>query len=140
MAGFTKFSLICCEICKEANYCVRKWALNQRGIKDVCCAKCEKYTFCLTENRKARWKFIHNEFRGDQDLRKRILILTVLTGMGHMRAAEAIRNGIERIGDNTKSKVLDPLGITSPMLSKLIGETYLWMAKFTPSLLSLIHI
>lgn len=64
--------------------------------------------------------------------RKRILILTVLAGMGHIRAAEAVCEGIKEVDSQAKVRLVNPLASTNPCLSWFINTCYLWIAKHFP--------
>jgi len=65
---------------------------------------------------------------------KRILILTVLAGIGHLRAAEAIAKGIQELNTDVEVKTCDPIGITTPKLQQFFNNSYLLLANNTPYL------
>ncbi len=67
--------------------------------------------------------------------KKRILILTVLAGLGHIHAGEAICEGIKEVAiESVEIKMVNPLVRTNPFLSWFINTSYLLMAKYTPNL------
>lgn len=70
---------------------------------------------------------------------KRILVLTVLAGMGHVKAAEAIFKGIKDVNAQVEVKVCDPMGITLPKLQQFFNNAYLFLANYTPPLWGLIY-
>lgn len=65
---------------------------------------------------------------------KKILILTVLAGMGHVRAAEAIAKGIKELNNKIEVKTCDPMSITSPKFQHFFNNSYLFLANYTPLL------
>lgn len=65
---------------------------------------------------------------------KKILILTVLAGIGHLRAAEAIAKGIQELNADVEVKTCDPMGITTPKLQQFFNNSYLFLANNTPHL------
>jgi processive 1,2-diacylglycerol beta-glucosyltransferase len=78
-------------------------------------------------------KFYKFFFRREKGL-KRILILTVLAGMGHVKAAEAIGKGIKEVNPDVEVKVCDPIGITLPKLQRFFNYSYLFLANYIPPL------
>ncbi|MEW6097140.1 MAG: glycosyltransferase [bacterium] len=65
---------------------------------------------------------------------RKILILTVLAGMGHLRAAEAIAKGIKELNEDVEVKTYDPMAITSPKLQQFFNNSYLFLANYIPPL------
>lgn len=65
---------------------------------------------------------------------KRILILTVLAGIGHLRAAEAISKGIKELKPDVEVKTCDPMGLTAPKLQHFFNHAYLFLANYIPPL------
>ncbi|MBI4753384.1 hypothetical protein HY793_03295 [Candidatus Desantisbacteria bacterium] len=64
---------------------------------------------------------------------KRILVLTVLAGMGHIRAAEAICEGIRSISPESVVWLKDPLE-EEPKKQRFINDFYVFMARHMPHL------
>ncbi|MCM8779391.1 MAG: glycosyltransferase [Candidatus Omnitrophica bacterium] len=58
-----------------------------------------------------------------------ISIPTVLAGMGHIRAFQAIEKALREISGNVEVKGTDPLDYYSPKVPELINQLYLWMIK-----------
>ncbi|MDI6736297.1 MAG: glycosyltransferase [bacterium] len=65
---------------------------------------------------------------------KKILILTVLAGMGHIRAAEAIAKAIKEVNANMEVKICDPMATTSPKLQQFFNQAYLFLGNYIPPL------
>ncbi|MFH1563052.1 MAG: glycosyltransferase [Nitrospirota bacterium] len=65
---------------------------------------------------------------------KKILILTVLAGMGHIRAAEAIAKGIKELNSDMEVKTCDPMATTSPKLQQFFNQAYLFLGNYIPPL------
>jgi len=65
---------------------------------------------------------------------KKILILTVLAGMGHVRAAEAITKVIKGLNTDIEVRTCDPMAITSPKLQHFFSNSYLFLANYIPPL------
>ncbi|MFH1097347.1 MAG: glycosyltransferase [Candidatus Desantisbacteria bacterium] len=64
---------------------------------------------------------------------KRILVLTVLAGMGHIRAAEAICEGIGRVSPESVVWLKDPLE-EEPKRQRFVNDFYVFMARHLPHL------
>jgi len=64
---------------------------------------------------------------------KRILVLTVLAGMGHIRAAEAICEGIRSVSQESVVWLKDPLE-EEPKKQRFINDFYVFMARHMPHL------
>lgn len=64
---------------------------------------------------------------------KRVVILSVSAGTGHMRVAEALLTAVKEENSGAKVFVLDTFRYASPFLEKLILGTYMEMLKFTPA-------
>jgi processive 1,2-diacylglycerol beta-glucosyltransferase len=62
-------------------------------------------------------------------LRKRILILTLSVGSGHMSGAEAIRRALLDGGDNVEVEVLDALELAHRWFSWVYVAPYWWMLR-----------
>ncbi|HHW44398.1 glycosyltransferase [Desulfofundulus thermobenzoicus] len=63
---------------------------------------------------------------------ERVVILSVSAGMGHMRAAAAIKAAIQQQNPLAEVTILDTFRYTSPLLEKVILGTYMEMLKITP--------
>lgn len=63
---------------------------------------------------------------------KKIVILTVLAGMGHIRAAEAIAKGIKELYNDVEVQTIDPMSTTGPKLQQFFNHGYLFLANYTP--------
>ncbi|MDI6780746.1 MAG: glycosyltransferase [bacterium] len=64
---------------------------------------------------------------------KKILVLTVLAGMGHVRAAEAICEGIRHVSPESTVWLKDPLE-EEPKKQRFINNIYVFMARHMPHL------
>lgn len=64
---------------------------------------------------------------------KKVLVLTVLAGMGHVRAAEAICEGIQRVSPESVVLLKDPLE-KEPKKQRFINDFYVFMARHIPHL------
>ncbi|MBI4778640.1 glycosyltransferase [Candidatus Desantisbacteria bacterium] len=64
---------------------------------------------------------------------KKILVLTVLAGMGHVRAAEAVCEGIRRVSPESMVWLKDPLE-KEPKKQRFINDFYVFMARHIPHL------
>ncbi|MEK7273923.1 MAG: glycosyltransferase, partial [Candidatus Desantisbacteria bacterium] len=64
---------------------------------------------------------------------KKILVLTVLAGMGHVRAAEAVCEGTRRISPESTVWLKDPLE-EEPKKQRFINDIYVFMARHMPHL------
>lgn len=62
---------------------------------------------------------------------KKILVLTVLAGMGHVRAAEAICEGIRQVSPESIVWLKDPLE-KEPKKQRFINNFYVFMARHMP--------
>ncbi len=63
---------------------------------------------------------------------KRVVILSVMAGTGHMRAAYALREAIRESNPAAEVIVLDTFRYTAPFLEKVVLGTYMEMLKITP--------
>lgn len=64
----------------------------------------------------------------------RVLFLSASVGSGHLRAAEALEAAfVQTYGKRLRAKIIDAFGYTSPLLSKMVVNTYMEMIKLTPS-------
>lgn len=62
---------------------------------------------------------------------KKVLVLTVLAGMGHIRAAEAICEGVRRVSPESMVWLKDPLE-EEPKKQQFINDIYVFMARYMP--------
>lgn len=62
----------------------------------------------------------------------KILIIHASAGAGHMKAAEAIYNGLKAVNDY-QVKLIDALDYTSPYFKKLYRQTYTFLVSKVPS-------
>jgi processive 1,2-diacylglycerol beta-glucosyltransferase len=65
---------------------------------------------------------------------KRILILSVTVGNGHMRAAEALKKAAVLRDPATEVIILDTFRYASPLLEKVVLGTYLEILKMSPAI------
>jgi processive 1,2-diacylglycerol beta-glucosyltransferase len=63
--------------------------------------------------------------------KKKILILTVLAGMGHIRAAEAISEGIHKIDSEAIVWLHDPME-DAQKIRMFINNFYIWTVRYAP--------
>ena len=63
---------------------------------------------------------------------KRILILSVTVGAGHMRTAEALKKAAEEADPSSKVLILDTFRYANPFLEKLVLGTYIEIIKISP--------
>ena len=69
----------------------------------------------------------------------RVLILYVSVGTGHKKAAEALKESIERQSPDWKVDVLDALKYINPVIDKIVVSSYLGALKRSPKLYSMIY-
>lgn len=63
---------------------------------------------------------------------RRVLILSVSAGMGHLQAAQAIKKAFQEIKPEVEVTILDTFRYINPFLDKVIFGTYIEMLKITP--------
>jgi processive 1,2-diacylglycerol beta-glucosyltransferase len=64
---------------------------------------------------------------------KRVLILSVSIGEGHMQAAMAIKEAILKRDPYTEVNILDTFRSTNPIWDKMVSNTYMEILKITPA-------
>ncbi|HEX2926527.1 MAG TPA: glycosyltransferase [Ruminiclostridium sp.] len=69
----------------------------------------------------------------------RVLILYVSVGTGHMKAAEALKESIEKQFPDWKVDVLDALKYINPIIDKIVVNSYLGTLKRSPKVYSMIY-
>lgn len=69
----------------------------------------------------------------------KILVLYVSVGTGHMKAAEALRESIEKQFSGWSVDVLDTLKYINPIIDKLVVNSYLGTLKRSPKLYSKLY-
>jgi processive 1,2-diacylglycerol beta-glucosyltransferase len=65
---------------------------------------------------------------------RKVLILSVSVGTGHMRTAEAIKNACGSLAPEADVVILDTFRYANPLLQKVIFGAYMEMLKVTPVL------
>jgi len=65
---------------------------------------------------------------------KRIGILTLSVGSGHVRAAEVIQRALLDGGDNVEVRTLDAVALARPWFRWVYVESYWWMLRYAPGL------
>lgn len=68
------------------------------------------------------------------DKLRKVLILSVSVGAGHMRAAEAIKKACGALAPEAEVVILDTFHYANPFLEKVVLGTYMEMLKVTPDL------
>jgi processive 1,2-diacylglycerol beta-glucosyltransferase len=63
-----------------------------------------------------------------------VLILTILTGMGHLHAAYAIKEGLHRLYPQLCTRIVLPLECIHPFVSDFLNRFYLRFVRFFPLL------
>jgi len=63
---------------------------------------------------------------------KKVLILSVSVGTGHMRTAEAIKKACDVLVPEAEVVILDTFHYINPLLEKVVFGTYMEMLKMTP--------
>lgn len=63
---------------------------------------------------------------------KKVLILSVSAGEGHMRAAEAVKAAVNRLHPEAEVTVLDTFRYASPFMEKIVLGTYMEILKMSP--------
>lgn len=66
--------------------------------------------------------------------RKRIAILSLSIGSGHVRAAEVIQRALKDGGDNVEVRIIDVLELARPWFLRLYVQSYWWMLRHAPGL------
>lgn len=69
----------------------------------------------------------------------KVLYLSVSIGAGHIKAAEAIKESIERKYPDSKNLILDTLRYINPIVDKLVVNGYLNTIRNTPKLYKLLY-
>ncbi|HAU31798.1 MAG: Monogalactosyldiacylglycerol synthase [Desulfotomaculum sp. 46_296] len=64
---------------------------------------------------------------------KRVLILSVSIGEGHMQAAMAIKEAILKRDPYTEVNILDTFRSTNPIWDKMVSNTYMEILRITPA-------
>ncbi len=62
-------------------------------------------------------------------MKHRILLLSILAGMGHIRAAQAIEEALKELSEEIETLCLDPMRFVSPQISDFINRFYLWFIE-----------
>ncbi|TEB16575.1 Processive diacylglycerol beta-glucosyltransferase [Pelotomaculum sp. FP] len=65
---------------------------------------------------------------------RKVLILSVSVGAGHMRTAEAIKKACGSLAPEAEVVILDTFRYANPLLEKVVLGTYMEMLKMTPVL------
>jgi len=69
----------------------------------------------------------------------RALILSVSTGGGHAKAAEAIKESIMKNEPQSEVQIIDTIKYISPFLDKLVVGTYLKSIRYYPSFFKFLY-
>ncbi len=69
----------------------------------------------------------------------KVLFLSVSTGGGHLKAAKALSEYIKMVDDTSEILVIDTLKYASPIVNKIIVNTYINMLKLTPKVYGKIY-
>ncbi|MFA5383446.1 MAG: glycosyltransferase [Eubacteriales bacterium] len=64
---------------------------------------------------------------------KRVLVLSVSIGEGHMRAAMAVKEAILKRDPYTEVNILDTFRSTNPIWDKMVSNTYMEILRITPA-------
>lgn len=67
-------------------------------------------------------------------VRRRIAILTLSVGSGHVRASEVLERALSEGGEDVEIQVLDAIGLARPWFVWLYVQTYWWMLRYAPNL------
>ncbi len=67
-------------------------------------------------------------------VRKRIAILTLSVGSGHVRAAEVLGRALEDGGEDVEIQILDAVSLARPWFVYVYVESYWWMLRNFPGL------
>lgn len=68
----------------------------------------------------------------EKDSLKKVLILSVSVGAGHMRTAEALQKALAMLYPKAEAVILDTFRYASPFLEKVVLGTYMEILKMTP--------
>lgn len=63
---------------------------------------------------------------------KRVVILTLSVGSGHVRAAEVIQRALQDGGEDVEVRTLDALDFATPWFRALYAQSYWWMLRYAP--------
>jgi len=69
----------------------------------------------------------------------RVLVLYVSVGTGHMKAAEALKESIEKQFSGWSVDILDTLKYINPIIDKIIVSSYLGTLKRSPKIYSMLY-
>lgn len=67
-------------------------------------------------------------------VRRRIAILTLSVGSGHVRASEVLERALTEGGEDVEVQILDAIGLAHPWFVWLYVQTYWWMLRYAPGL------
>jgi processive 1,2-diacylglycerol beta-glucosyltransferase len=67
-------------------------------------------------------------------IRRRIAILTLSVGSGHVRAAEVIEHALAEGGEDVEIQILDAIGLARPWFVWVYVQTYWWMLRYAPGI------
>jgi processive 1,2-diacylglycerol beta-glucosyltransferase len=67
-------------------------------------------------------------------IRRRIAILTLSVGSGHVRAAEVVGHALLEGGDDVEVQILDAVSLARPWFVGAYVQTYWWMLRYAPGL------
>jgi processive 1,2-diacylglycerol beta-glucosyltransferase len=67
-------------------------------------------------------------------MRRRIAILTLSVGSGHVRAAEVIDRALAEGGEDVEIQILDAIGLARPWFVWAYVHSYWWMLRHAPGL------
>lgn len=70
---------------------------------------------------------------------KRLLILSITAGTGHMRAAEAVKEAVKKTNRQAEVTILDAFRYANPLLEKVILGTYIEILKMSPVIYSYLY-
>lgn len=70
---------------------------------------------------------------------RRVLILSVAVGAGHMRTAEALKEAVKILYPGAEIRILDTFRYASPFLGKMVLGAYMEMLKKLPFLYGLLY-
>ncbi|MBU1262546.1 hypothetical protein KKG61_07975, partial [bacterium] len=65
----------------------------------------------------------------------KVLVLSILAGMGHIKATEAISEGLKKADIEPKGFIV----LHNSLLGWFINSSYLWMTKKAPTLWALFY-
>ena len=67
-------------------------------------------------------------------IRRRIAILTLSVGSGHVRASEVVGHALLEGGEDVEIQIMDAVSLARPWFVAIYVQSYWWMLRYAPGL------